>query len=148
MVLAVMATVYLSLLALDSPRWRWAIAAGAMAGIATAIRYSSVFAIVPAVIGAGFQGSAGRRVQRVGLTLLAFVVAVGVTNHFVWSDFPTFLNQLADQVEITNRRHWAATSNPAAFYVAILDRFGTGLPLLWLAAAFAVYGLCAGGVDL
>ena len=145
MVLAVMATVYLSLVSLDSPRWRWVIAAGALAGVATAIKYSSVFAIVPAVMGAAFRGSYGHRVQRVALTLLAFVVAVAVTNHFVWSDVPTFLKQLADQVEITNRRHWAATSNPAAFYVAILDRFGTGLPLLWLAASFAVYGLCAGG---
>jgi hypothetical protein len=146
MVLAVMATVYVSLVSLDDPRWRWVVLAGLLAGIATAIKYSSVFAIVPALIGAGFKGSPGERLPRTAIAFLAFVAAVAVTNHFVWADFPTFLKQLADQVEITNRRHWAATDNPAAFYVAILDRFGTGLPLIVLAAGFAVHGLTAGNV--
>jgi 4-amino-4-deoxy-L-arabinose transferase-like glycosyltransferase len=143
MVLAVLASVFVALLSLDDRRWRWVVLAGALAGIATAIKYSSVFAIVPALIGAGFNGARRDRPARVAISFLAFALAVAITNHFVWADFPTFLKQLADQVEITNRRHWAATDNPAAFYVEILDRFGTGWPLLLLSAAFGVYGLCA-----
>jgi hypothetical protein len=146
MVLAVMATVYVALISRDDPRWRWVVLSGALAGIATAIKYSSVFAIVPALIGASFQGSPRDRLSRTAVTFFSFVLAIAITNHFVWADFPTFLKQLSDQVQITNRRHWAATDNPAAFYVAILDRFGTGWPLLLLAASFAVYGLCAGNV--
>jgi 4-amino-4-deoxy-L-arabinose transferase-like glycosyltransferase len=146
MVLAVMATVYVALISQDDPRWRWVVLSGALAGIATAIKYSSVFAIVPALIGAGFQSSPRDRLSRTAVTFFSFVLAIAITNHFVWADFPTFLKQLSDQVAITNRRHWAATDNPAAFYVAILDRFGTGWPLLLLAASFAVYGLCAGNV--
>jgi hypothetical protein len=68
---------------------------------------------------------------------------VAITNHFVWADFPNFLKQLADQVTITGRGHWAATDNPAAFYVTVLDRFGPGRPLLYLSAAFTVFGLSA-----
>ena len=73
------------------------------------------------------------------------MVAVAITNHFVWADFPNFLKQLADQVAITGRGHWAATDNPAAFYVSVLDRFGPGWPLLCLAAGFTVAALCGGG---
>jgi 4-amino-4-deoxy-L-arabinose transferase-like glycosyltransferase len=144
MVLAVVAAVLLALISLEDPRRLWVIGSGALAGIAAGIKYSSVFALVPAALAAGGRGPLQDRLARVSLAILGFVVAVGVTNHFVWADFPTFLRQLADQVAITGRGHWAATDNPAAFYVEILDRFGTGWPLLLLAASFAVYGLCSG----
>jgi 4-amino-4-deoxy-L-arabinose transferase-like glycosyltransferase len=132
MVLAVMATVYLSLVSLDSSRWRWAIAAGAMAGVATAIKYSSVFAIVPAVIGAAFRGSSGHRAQRVALTLLAFVVAVAVTNVRLVR-LPDVSQTARGSNGITNRGHWAATSNQRRSCDPRSLRHR--MPLLWLAAA-------------
>jgi 4-amino-4-deoxy-L-arabinose transferase-like glycosyltransferase len=146
MVLAVMAAVYLSLVGVDDPRRRWIAGAGVLAGVATGIKYSSVFALVPAMIAAGFSGPTEDRPRRTALALGGFVAAVLVTNHFVWADFPNFLKQLADQVAITGSGHWAATDNPAAFYVMILDRFGPGWPLLVMGAGFAVYGLCSRNV--
>ena len=53
MVLAVLAAVYCAVVAVDDRRDRWVMASGALAGVATAIKYSSVFAIVPALIAAG-----------------------------------------------------------------------------------------------
>jgi hypothetical protein len=129
---------------LEDPRLGWVVGSGALAGLATGIKYSSVFAIVPAGLAAASSAPIRNRLVRLSLVILGFVVAVGATNHFVWLDFPNFLKQLADQVAITGRGHWAATDNPAAFYVAILDRFGAGLPLVLLATSFAVYGLCSG----
>ncbi len=146
MVLAVMATVYLAIVSVDGPRRRWVVWAGVLAGVATGIKYSSVFALVPAMIAAAFAGPKDARLKRTALALAGFVAAVLVTNHFVWADFPNFLKQLADQVAITGSSHWAATDNPAAFYVMILDRFGPGWPLLVMAAGFAVYGLCTRNV--
>jgi 4-amino-4-deoxy-L-arabinose transferase-like glycosyltransferase len=146
MVLAVMAAVYLALVSVDDPGSRSIAGAGVLAGVATGIKYSSVFAIVPAMLAAGFAGPKEERPKRTALALAGFVAAVLITNHFVWADFPNFLKQLADQVAITGSGHWAATDNPAAFYVMILDRFGPGWPLLVMAAGFAVYGLCSRNV--
>jgi 4-amino-4-deoxy-L-arabinose transferase-like glycosyltransferase len=146
MVLAVMAAVYLGIVSVDDSRKRWIAGAGVLAGVATGIKYSSVFAIVPGMIAASFAGPKKDRPKRTAMALAGFVAAVLVTNHFVWADFPNFLKQLADQVAITGSGHWAATDNPAAFYVMILDRFGPGWPLLVMAAGFAVYGLCARNV--
>ena len=42
--------------------------------------------------------------------------AVIVTNHFLWWDFPNFVEQLSDQVGITGPGHWGAVQNPAAFH--------------------------------
>ena len=145
MVLAVLAAVYCAVMAVDDSRDGWIIASGALAGMATGIKYSSVFAIVPGLIAAAAAGQAENRARRLVLCVVPCVAAVALTNHFVWADFPNFLKQLADQVAITGRGHWAATDNPAAFYVSVLDRFGPGWPLLCLAAGFTVAGLCAGG---
>ncbi|MEO7275770.1 MAG: glycosyltransferase family 39 protein [Vicinamibacterales bacterium] len=144
MVLAVLAAVYYAVVAVDDRRDRWVMASGALAGVATAIKYSSVFAIVPALIAAAAAPAMPARIRRGLRAVGLFVLVVGLTNHFVWADFPNFLKQLADQVAITGRGHWAATDNPAAFYLAILDRFGAGWPLLWLAAGFTLVALCAG----
>ena len=142
MVLAVLAAVHCAMVAVDDRRERWVLVSAALAGVATAIKYSSVFALVPALIAAGAAASMPARIRR-GLGAVGlFVLAVGLTNHFVWADFPNFLKQLADQVAITGRGHWAASDNPAAFYVSVLNRFGPGWPLLWLAAGFTVAGLC------
>lgn len=148
MVLAVAAGVYAALVFHAGRRRSWLVAAGVLAGIATGVKYSSVFAILPVLIAAACDGVARERLGRSALALLAFCAAVGVTNHFVWADFPNFLRQLAAQVALTASGHWAATGNPAAFYVMILDRFGPGWPLLLFAAAFAVYGLCTRKIPL
>ena len=145
-VLFVTAAVWAALVQSRSDRKAWGAIAGALAGIAAAIKYSSVFALVPALIAAAARGTTTARpvrdgVERAGLVLLGFVVAVATTNHFLWSDFPNFIRQLSAQVAITGVEHWAATENPAAFYTMILGRFGPGWPLLLLAAAFGVYGL-------
>ena len=145
MVLAVLASVYCAMVAVDDRRDGWVVASGALAGIAAGIKYSSVFAIVPGLIAAVVAPGGTVRVRRIVRCLVPCVVAVAVTNHFVWADFPNFLKQLADQVAITGRGHWAASDNPAAFYVSVLDRFGPGWPLLCPAAGFTVAALCGGG---
>jgi 4-amino-4-deoxy-L-arabinose transferase-like glycosyltransferase len=148
MVLAVTAAVYAALVFHENKRRSWLFAAGALAGIATGIKYSSLFAIVPVLLAAASDGAVRERLERSALAVLGFGAAVGVTNHFVWADFPNFLHQLAAQVALTASGHWAATENPSAFYVMILDRFGPGWPMLLLAAAFAVYGLCTRKIPL
>ena len=148
MALAVTAASYAALVFHENKRRSWLVFAGALAGTATAIKYSSVFAIVPVLIAAACDGVMRERLERAALAVLGFCAAIGVTNHFVWWDFPNFLRQLAAQVVLTASSHWAATANPSAFYVMILDRFGPGWPLLLLAAAFAVYGLCSRKIPL
>lgn len=142
MVLAVVATVYAAVVCHATRRPGWGVTAGALAGIATAIKYSSVFVLVPVLVAAvAAEGTSRERTRRAVVCFAAFVIAVAISNHFVWSDFPNFLRQLSDQIAITGRGHYAATDNPAGFHVAILGRFGVGWPLLLLAAGFVVYGL-------
>ena len=142
MVLVVVAAVHAAVVFHERRRRSWLIAAGILAGLATAIKYSSVFAIVPIVIAAvSGEEPLARRLQACALALAVFVAAIAVTNHFVWWDFPNFLHQLAAQVALTASGHWAAIQNPAGFYIAILDRFGPGIILVSLAAGYAVYGL-------
>lgn len=141
MVLTVVATVLAALVLHSTQRLAWAATAGALAGIATAIKYSSVFVLVPVLIAALSGADSGGRIRRALVAFAAFVLAVAISNHFVWSDFPNFLRQLSDQIAITGRAHYAATDNPAAFHVAVLSRFGVGWPLLLLAAGFIVHGL-------
>jgi 4-amino-4-deoxy-L-arabinose transferase-like glycosyltransferase len=148
MALAVTAATYAALVFHENKRRSWLVSAGVLAGVATAIKYSSVFAIVPVLIAAASDGVMRERLERSALAVLGFCAAIGITNHFVWWDFPNFLRQLAAQVVLTASSHWAATANPAAFYVMILDRFGPGWPILLLAAAFAVYGLCTRKIPL
>ncbi len=148
MALAVTAATYAALVFHGNKRRAWLVSAGLLAGIATAIKYSSVFAIVPVLIAAASDGTMRERLERSAIGVLACCTAIGITNHFVWWDFPNFLRQLAAQVVLTASSHWAATANPSAFYVMILDRFGPGWPILLLAAAFAVYGLSSRKVPL
>ena len=143
MVVAVLAATHAALTFMHDRRMRWALWAGALAGIAGGIKYSSVFAIVPVLIATWSEGPLRERLQRAALALIGAAAAVAITNHFIWYDFPNFLQQLSDQVGITGAGHWAASSNPASFYVMILDRFGTGWIMLLLGAAFAAYGLAS-----
>jgi hypothetical protein len=119
----------------------WTVIAGALSGVAAAIKYSSAFALVAAVLAAALAGPIGARLRRVGLTVLAFAVAVATTNHFVWADFANFIRQLSDQVAITGSGHWAATTNPAAFYSRTLADTGPGWAWLLLGVAFGAYAL-------
>ena len=148
MVLAVLAAVYAALAFHDIRTRSWLVAAGALAGIATGIKYSSMFALVPVLIAAATSDAAGDRVRRSTIAVLAFAAAIAISNHFVWWDFPNFLHQLVAQVALTASGHWAATENPAAFYLMVLSRFGPGVVLLVLAAAFMIYALCTGRVPL
>ena len=148
MALAVTAATYAALVFHENKRRSWLVSAAVLAGVATAIKYSSVFAIVPVLIAAASDGTARERLERSAIAVLGCCAAIGITNHFVWWDFPNFLRQLAAQVVLTASSHWAATANPSAFYVMILDRFGPGWPILLLAAAFAVYGLSSRKVPL
>jgi 4-amino-4-deoxy-L-arabinose transferase-like glycosyltransferase len=141
MLLAVLAAVQLSLVALDRQSTAWFVVAGAAAGVATGVKYSAVFAIVPVLLATFTLSPWPRALSVAARAFAAFLVAIAITNHFVWYDFPNFLIQLTRQVAITGAGHWAATSNPAAFYVTMLDDFGPGEGLTLLAAAFAIVTL-------
>ena len=143
-VLLVCAAVHASLAAASTNRRLWFVLAGLFGGAATAIKYTSVFALLPAAIASLRSGSASLRAARLGLVLLAFALTVAITNHFLWWDFPNFVEQLSDQIGITGPGHWAAVQNPAAFHTGILARFGVGWVLLILAGGYGAYGLATG----
>jgi 4-amino-4-deoxy-L-arabinose transferase-like glycosyltransferase len=145
--LFVCAAIYGALAAKSTDRRLWPVLAGVFGGIATGIKYTGVFALLPAIVASSLRGSASARIARVGLVLLGFGLAVATTNHFLWWDFPNFVRQLSDQVAITGPGHWAAMDNPAAFHTEILVRFGAGWALLILAAGYGVYGLAMGRRD-
>ena len=145
--LFVCAAIHAALAASSTDRRLWPVLAGLFSGIATAIKYTSVFALLPAIVAALLRGSVSARAARMGLVLLAFVLSVATTNHFLWWDFPNFIRQLSDQVAITGPGHWGALENPAAFHTEILVRFGVGWALLILAAGYGVYGLATGRRD-
>ncbi len=142
MVLAVMGAVYAALVFHSTKHRTWLLTGAVLAGVATGIKYSSMFAIVPVLIASAASGTARERLERSTIAALAFVAAIAVSNHFVWWDFPNFLRQLTAQVALTASGHWATRENPATFYMMVLSRFGPGVILLVLAGAFAVYALC------
>jgi hypothetical protein len=120
-----------------------AVLAGALAGVATGIKYSSVLVLLAALLAAALSGPMRARLEKVALVLLAFALAVAITNHFVWADFANFVYQLSSQVEITGAEHWAATEDPAGVYVRTLATAGPGWALLLLSVAFAIHGLAS-----
>jgi 4-amino-4-deoxy-L-arabinose transferase-like glycosyltransferase len=143
-VLFMTAAVYAALAVYQSPRPMWPLLAGSLAGIATGIKYTSVFALIAPVMAAMIRGPWREALVRASLAAAAFVLAIAVTNHFLWADFPNFVLQLSDQIAITGAGHYAASTNPAAAHRDILARFGPGWPLLALAAAHGVYTLAHG----
>jgi hypothetical protein len=147
-VLLVCAAVHAALAACTSDRRWWPVAAGLFGGLATAIKYTSVFTLLPALVAAVSRGSLPSRAARAGLTLLAFAMSVAATNHFLWWDFPNFAQQLVDQVVITGSSHWGALENPAAFHTRILADFGLGWALVVLAGAYGAYSLTTGRVPV
>ena len=122
----------------------FALAAGGFAGVATAVKYSSVFVLLAVMVAAAIPVRA--RVSRTLISLLGFVLALTTTNHFLWADFPNFVRQLAVEVAMTGPGHWSATDNPARFYLTILGDLGPGVPLLVMSAGFVVYACAYGKV--
>jgi len=143
MVLAALGATAVALAFMNDSRRTWAVWAGALAGIAGAIKYSGACAIVPVVLATWSAGPVRDRLHRAGFALIGFVCAVAVTNHFMWYDFPGLLLQLWDQTRATGWEHWGASLNPAAVYVGTLDQVGVGSLLLALAAAYTIYGLAS-----
>ncbi len=103
MVLAVTAAIYAALTYYDSGKLGWIATAGALAGVAAAIKYSAVFALAPVLIAACSCSSvnARGRIRAAAVAALACGLAVAVSNHFVWADFPNLLRQLATQYTFT-----------------------------------------------
>jgi 4-amino-4-deoxy-L-arabinose transferase-like glycosyltransferase len=144
LVLAAVAAAFAALVAFESDRRTPAVVAGVAAGLAAAIKYTGVFAFVPVLVATSLRGSVQLRVRRIALASMACLLAVLVSNHFIWADFPNFISQLSIQVAVTGRGHYAASDNPAAAHFEILRDFGPGWPMLLAAAGFGVYGLAAG----
>ncbi|HEX7087111.1 MAG TPA: glycosyltransferase family 39 protein [Vicinamibacterales bacterium] len=143
-VLLLVACAWCALTAWDTKSGRWALAAGALAGLATAVKYTSVFALVPALVSVWPAGSGAARLRRAAGVIAAFAAALAITNHFLWWDFANFVRQLSDQVAITGRGHRMATDNPPAMQREVLARFGPGWPLLLLGAGWGAWGLASG----
>lgn len=135
------ACVYTAISRAERPGRPGAFGAGVLAGCATAVKYSGVFAMVPVVLAFGLSPRGSPRVTNVALSLLGFGAALATTNHYIWADLPNFLHQLATEVAMTGESHWAATANPRWFYTQTLAGFGLGWPLIALAAGFGAYGL-------
>ena len=142
-VMFICAAVHASIASLRSDRLHWPVLAGLFAGLAAAIKYTSVFAVA-AVVLAVLLGPAPRRLSRAMAATVACVAAVLITNHFLWWDFPNFVRQLSDQVIITGPEHWGAVENPSAFHTYVLERSGIGWVALLVAAAAGIHGLVTG----
>jgi hypothetical protein len=143
-VLLVCAAIHAALASCSTDRRLWPVLAGVFGGAATAVKYTSVFILLPTVAAALMRGSLQARVGRAALVMVAFVLTVATTNHFLWWDFPNFVEQLSDQITITGPGHWAAIPNPPAFHAEVLAQLGVGWALLILAAGYGVYGLATG----
>lgn len=143
MVLAVVAATYAALAYYDSRKLGWIAASGACAGLAAGIKYTAVFALAPVVIAALSVADLQMRVRAAVLGVLAFGLALAVSNHFIWADFPNFLQQVALQYAFTGPGHRWSTDEPAWFYTMTLATAGPGWPMVVLAAAFTVYALSA-----
>jgi hypothetical protein len=143
--LFIVAAVYVAMVAYRSGRPGASTMAGVLAGLATAIKYTSVLALVPALLAALQNGSRSHRLGKVAMALAGCLLAIALTNHFVWADFPNFLKQLSDQVAVWGPKTWPIERDPARLRTALLGQFGPGLVLLVLGAAYGCYSLAIGG---
>ena len=143
MVLAVVAATYAALVYYESGSLTWIAAAGALAGMAAAIKYSAVFALAPVLV-AGFSAAHARiKFRAMAVSVLAFGMAVATSNHFIWTDVPNFLRQLSDQYAFTGdlTHRWAIVDDPAFMYLKTLTGVGPGWLMVLLMAALTVYTL-------
>ena len=115
--------------------------AGVLAGCAAGIKYTGVFVLVPALLAAVLPEDGRRRWTRLALAAGGFVMAVAVTNSFIWLDFPNFVRQLSTDFGHVNAGHFAATENSRWAYATMLADRGVGWPLLAVASGTAVLTL-------
>jgi hypothetical protein len=141
----VAACAWASLGSLGDPRSAPVALAGALAGCATATKYTGVFTLLTAGLAAAFESRGLERATRLALAVAMFALAVALTNHFVWADFPNFLQQLSMDHGHVREGHFAATANPRLAYTTALADGGVGWPLLVLAGIAAGIGLAMGG---
>ena len=108
--------------------------------MACGVKYTGVFALLP-VLGAAAWRREGESVWRLTAAGVAgFIVALGVSNPFLWMDFPNFIEQLSTEIAMTGAGHWSASDNPAWFYTdALVASFG--LPAMLIAGAGAIIAL-------
>jgi hypothetical protein len=143
-VMLIVAAVLVALETYESGKGWQALVAGALAGLATGVKYSSLFVVLPVLLGAATSKQKDRRPQLAAIATASFGLALAASNHFIWADLPNFLRQLSVQIGITSEEHWAAKANPAAFHVSILARRVVGWPLMIAATALAAYRLGSG----
>lgn len=141
LVFFVTACAYAAQLAYAAPHRLPALAVGVLAGCATGTKYTGVFTLLPATLAGVLPVRGRQRWVHVGLSLAGFALAVAVTNHFVWADFPNFVRQLSMDFSHVGEGHWAATDNARLAYTSVLADEGVGWPLLVLAAGYAAFGL-------
>jgi hypothetical protein len=132
---------YAAQAAITAPRRFPALALGAIAGCATGTKITSVFALLPALLAVGVTTSGRPRWKGFASCAAGFFGAIAVTNHFIWSDIPTFLGQIAMDYGHVQKGHFAFTDQPRWGYTSLLADYGVGWPLLLLAAGCAVFGL-------
>jgi len=99
--------------------------AGGLAGVATAVKYTAVFALLPALLAAALttlsedSRRSSLRSSAWGLSaivFLAFIAGLATTNHFMWADFPNFVRQLSMEVKHSAaEHHWGSQKDPLWF---------------------------------
>ena len=141
MVLAVVAATYAALAYHDTGKLAWIAASGVFAGLAAGIKYTAVFTLAPVLIAALSVSPLQKQVRAAVLGVLAFGLAIGVSHHFIWADFPNFLNQVAEQYAFTGPGHPWSTDKPERFYVMTLVTAGPGWPMR--SAGGSLHRICA-----
>lgn len=136
----VVAAAYASVVALKRPTVTMGLVSGALGGFAMAIKYSGLFAWLPALVAAALAPRE-LRLRQLGLATAGFGLALAATNHFIWADFPNFVHQLSTEVAMTGANHWSAQANPGWFYAQVLADGSVGWPLLVAAACVCAWGL-------
>lgn len=138
----IVAATYASVVAYRRPTIGMGLLSGALGGFAMAVKYSGLFAWMPALVAAALAPREVR-LRQLALATAGFGVALAATNHFIWADFPNFVHQLSTEVAMTGANHWSAQTNPGWFYVDVLANWSVGWPLLITAAGAGAWALAA-----
>lgn len=144
MAAAVVACVYAALAMCDRPTRAAPWIAGALAGIAAGIKVTAVFVVLPSLLAAAWAPGRRKPLQATALVLAGFLIALAISNHFIWSDFATFVHQISDDYGHVQPGHFAYASSPRTSYLLLIAGYGVGWPLLLSAGAYAAYALASG----
>lgn len=144
MVFFVIASSYAALLACERPTRSLAVISGALAGCAAGTKITAVFALVPALVAAAIPNTGRERRHSLAIVPASFLGALAITNHFIWSDVPTFLGQVTMDYGHVQKGHFAYTDAPRLAYASLLSSYGLGWPVMVCAAGFLVWSLAAG----